>query len=108
MIITALQTSLTIHLTLIIVENYFMKIQVYLKFEYLNSPLFLFIILCPTLKSYEYFLYFISIYQALILNKILSIHVLVVPVASPQALVVARTRVALTHLALSHRRIRNY
>jgi hypothetical protein len=70
-----------------------MKIQVYLKFEYLNSPLFLFIILCPTLKSYEYFLYFISIYQALILNKILSIHVLVVPVASPQceALVVART-----------------
>jgi hypothetical protein len=36
---------------------------------------------------------FISIYQVLILNKILSIHVLVVPVASPQckALVVART-----------------
>jgi len=37
------------------------------------------------LKSYEYFLYFISIYQALILDKILSIHVLVMLVASPSA-----------------------
>jgi hypothetical protein len=60
-----------------------MEIQDYLKFEYLNFSSFSFIIRSPILKNYEYFLYFISIYQALILNKILSIHVLVVLIASP-------------------------
>jgi hypothetical protein len=40
------------------------------------------IILSPILKSYEFFLHFISTYLALILDKILSTHVLVV---SPSA-----------------------
>jgi hypothetical protein len=60
-----------------------MEIQDYLKFEYLNISPFSFIILSPILKNYEYFLYFISIYQALILNKILSTYVLIVLIASP-------------------------
>jgi len=79
-----------------------MEIQDYLKFEYLNFSSFSFIIRSPILKNYEYFLYFISIYQSLILDKIFSIHVLVVsPIGRP-------THVTLNALRIVAHEIINY
>jgi hypothetical protein len=55
-----------------------MKIEVFLQFEYFNFSSIFSIILCPTLKSYEFFEYFRSIYLAIILDRILSTHMLIV------------------------------
>jgi hypothetical protein len=79
------------------IENYFLKIC-FPKFQYFNFPFIFSITLCLTLKSYEFifFLCIISIYLTLILDWILSTHMLVVSTNAKHCPLYARTRVALS------------